>query len=121
MQEILFTQFHIMKNYNHHRYSDKIWAQEGRLFRQKVVIFLSFSSVIMNFFLTNRTNFLYRSTSPKYSKSLMLEVANVIKLAISLVRSFKSLTLAFSQIFPVIPIFSQDFDNRYKGRHNSKI
>ena len=36
-----------MRNYNH---LDKIWAQEGRLFRQKVVIFPSFSSVVMNFF-----------------------------------------------------------------------
>ena len=51
--------FHIMRNYNHRRSSDKIWAQEGRLFRQKVVIFPSFSSVIMNFFLTNRTSFVY--------------------------------------------------------------
>ena len=40
---------HIRRNYNHRRSSDKIWAQEGRLFRQKV-IFPSFSSVIMNFF-----------------------------------------------------------------------
>ena len=39
-----------MRNYNHRRSSDKIWAQEGRLFRQKVVIFPSFSSVFMNFF-----------------------------------------------------------------------
>ena len=39
-----------MRNYNHRRSSDKIWAQEGRLFRQKVVIFPSFSSVIMIFF-----------------------------------------------------------------------
>ena len=39
-----------MRNYNHRRSSDKIWAQGGRLFRQKVVIFPSFSSVIMNFF-----------------------------------------------------------------------
>ena len=28
-----------MRNYNHCGSSDKIWAQEGRLFRQKVVIF----------------------------------------------------------------------------------
>ena len=40
------------------RSSDNIWAQEGRLFRQKVVIFPSFSSV-MTIFLTNRTNFVY--------------------------------------------------------------
>ena len=39
-----------MRNYNHRSSSDKIWAQEGRLFGQKVVIFLSFSLVIMNFF-----------------------------------------------------------------------
>ena len=40
-----------MRNYNHCTSLDKIWAQEGssRLFYQKVVIFLSFSSVIMNF------------------------------------------------------------------------
>ena len=51
--------FHIIRNYNHGRSSDKIWAQEGRLFRQKVVIFPSFSSVIMNFFLINWANFAY--------------------------------------------------------------
>ena len=39
--------------------TDKIWAQEGRLFRQKVVIFPSFSSVIMNFFLTSRPSFVF--------------------------------------------------------------
>ena len=39
-----------MRDYNHRRSSDKIWAQEGRLFRQKDVILLSFSSVTMNFF-----------------------------------------------------------------------
>ena len=50
LHEILFTQVHIMRNYNHRRSSDKIWAQEGRLFRQKVVIFPSFSPAIMNFF-----------------------------------------------------------------------
>ena len=45
-----FTQFHIMRTYNHRRSSDKIWAQEGRLFRQNVVTFPTFSPVIMNFF-----------------------------------------------------------------------
>ena len=105
MQEILFIQFHIMRNYNHRRSSDKIWAQEGRLFHQKVVIFPSFSSVIMNFFLTNRTSFVYWSSSPKPSKSLMLEVAKVLKLTLFLVRPLKSLTPAFSQIFTVTPIF----------------
>ena len=50
MQEILFTQFHIIMNYSHGRSSDKIRAQEGRLFRQKVVIIPSFFSVIMIFF-----------------------------------------------------------------------
>ena len=34
-------------------------AQEERLFRKKVVIFPSFSLVIMKFFFTNRTNFVY--------------------------------------------------------------
>ena len=30
--------------------SHALWAQDGRLLRQKIVIFLRFSSVIMNFF-----------------------------------------------------------------------
>ena len=47
---MLFTQCHIITNYNQGRSLDKICGQEGRLFRQKVVIFPSFSSVIMNFF-----------------------------------------------------------------------
>ena len=110
-----------MRNYNHRRSSDKIWAQEGRLFRQKVVIFPSFSSAIMKFFLTNRTSFVYWSSSPKTSKSLMLEVAKVLKLTLFSVRSLKSLTPAFSQIFPVTPIFFQDFDNRYWGKHSTNI
>ena len=50
LQEILFTQLHITRDYNHRKSSDKIWAQEGRLFRQKHVIFPSFSLVTMNFF-----------------------------------------------------------------------
>ena len=43
LQEIPFTRFYIMRNYNHRRSSDKNWAQEGRLFRQK----LSFSRVFL--------------------------------------------------------------------------
>ena len=39
-----------MKDYNHRRSWDKIWAQDGRLFRQKIVILLRFSSVIVNLF-----------------------------------------------------------------------
>ena len=35
----------------------------------------------------------------------MLEVAKVLKLTLFLVRSLKSLSPAFSQIFPVTPIF----------------
>ena len=35
----------------------------------------------------------------------MLEVAKVLKLTFFSVKSLKSLTPAFSQIFPVIPIF----------------
>ena len=76
-----------MKDYNHRRSSDKICAQDGRLFRQKIFIFLHFSSVITNFFFTSRTNFLHESTSPKNSKSLMLEVAKVLKLTLFSVRS----------------------------------
>ena len=59
------------------------------------------------------TSFVYWSSSPKTSKSLMLEVAKVLKLTLYSVRSLKSLTPAFSQIFPVTPIFFHDFDNRY--------
>ena len=39
-----------MRDYNHRKSSDKIWVQDGRLFLKKNVIFLSFSSVIVNFF-----------------------------------------------------------------------
>ena len=105
----------IMRNYNHRTSSDKIWAQEGRLFRQKVVIFPSFSSVIMNFFLTNQTSFVYWSSSPKTSKSLMLEVAKVLKLTLFSIRSLKSLTPAFSQIFLVTPIFFKILTTGTKG------
>ena len=115
MQEILFTQFHIMRNYNHRRYSDKIWSQEGKFFRQKVVIFPSFSSVIIHFFLTNRTSFVYWSFSPRTSKSLMLDVAKVLKLTLFSVRSLKSLTPSFSQIFPVTPIFFKILTTGTKG------
>ena len=48
-----------MNDYNHHKSWDEIWARYGKLSRQKIVIFLRFSSVIMNLFLTNRTNFVY--------------------------------------------------------------
>ena len=61
--------------------------------------------MIMNFFLSHRTSFVYLSSSPKTSESLMLEVAKVLKLTLFSVRSLKSLTPAFSQIFPVTPIF----------------
>ena len=74
-----------------------------------------FSSVIMNFFLTNRTSFVYWSSSPKTSKSLMLEVAKVLKLTLFSVRSLKSLTPAFSQIFPVTPIFFKILTADTKG------
>ena len=106
MQEILFTQFHIMRNYNHRRSSDKIWAQEGRLFRWKVVIFPNFSSVITNFFsLIGLISFI-DPLRQKIAKSLVLEVARVLKLTLFSVRPFKSLTLAFSpEIFPLTPTF----------------
>ena len=109
-----------MRNYNHHRSSDKIWTQEGRLFCQKVVNFPSFSSVIMNFFLANRTSFVYQSSSPKTSKSLVLEVARVLKLTFFSVRSLKSLTPDFSQIFPVTPIFFKILTTGTKGSIISK-
>ena len=37
----------------------KFGLRKGDCFVKKVVIFPSFSSVIMNFFVTNRTNFVY--------------------------------------------------------------
>ena len=104
-----------MRNYNHRRSSDNIWAQEGRLFRQKVVIVLSFSSVIMIFFsLIGLISFIDQS-SPKNSKSLMLEVDKVPKLTLFSVRSLKSLSPAFSQIFPVTPIFFKILTTGTKG------
>ena len=96
-------------NYIHRRSSDKIWAQEGRMSCQKDVTFPNFCSVTMNFFLTNRTNFVYLSCSLESSKSLMLEVVKVLKLTLFSLRSLKSFTPAFSQIFPVTPIFSSRF------------
>ena len=48
-KKILFTQLHnIMRDYNHHRSFDKISAQDGRLYRQKIVIFPAFSPYINN-------------------------------------------------------------------------
>ena len=51
----------------------------------------------------------------------MLEVAKVLKSTLFSVGSLKSLAPAFSQIFPVTSNFFQDFDNRYYGKHNTKI
>ena len=113
LQEILFTQFHIIRNYNQGISSDKIWAQEGKCFLQKVFLFPSSSSVIMNLFLTNWANFAYWSSSPKNIKSLILEAAKVLKLILFSVRSLKSLSPTFSQIFSVTPDFFQNFENRY--------
>ena len=56
MQEKLSTQLHVIRDYNHRRSLDKIWA------RQKDVIFPSFSSVTINFFLTNRINITFIDT-----------------------------------------------------------
>ena len=50
LQRILFTELHIIGDYNHRRSSDKIRVQWGRLFGKKIVIFLRFSSVILIFF-----------------------------------------------------------------------
>ena len=58
-RNIVYTIAHYEADYNHHRSSDKIWTQEGRLFCQKDAIFSSFSSVTMNFLLTDRTYFVY--------------------------------------------------------------
>ena len=106
-----------MRNYNHITVDLRIkfGLRKGNCFVKKVIIFLSFSSVIMSFFLTNRTSFVYQSSSPKTSKSLMLEVAKVLKLTLFSVRSLKSLTPAFSQIFPVTPIFFKILTTGTKG------
>ena len=93
-----------MKDYNHRRSSDRIWAQEERLFRQK----MSFSrvfSVTKNFFSLVVLISFINPLHQKNSKSLMLEVAKVLKLTLFSVRSLKSLTSAFSQIFLVTSIF----------------
>ena len=96
-----------MRSYIHHGSSDKIWAQEGRLFRQKVVIFSSSSSVIMNFLLDP---FVHKSSSQKNSESLILVDAKLIKLTLFSLKSLTSLS----------PKFFLDFDNSYLGRHNIK-
>ena len=108
MQEILFTQLHIMRDSNHRR-------SLGDCFVKKDVIFQSFSSVTMNFFSSNRNNLVYGSSSPKNSKSLMLQVAKVLKLTLFSVRSLTSLTPAFSQIFSVIPLFLKILTTGTKG------
>ena len=45
----------------------------------------------------------------------MLEVAKVLKLTLFVVRSLKSLTPAFSQIFPVTPFFFKLLTTGNKG------
>ena len=45
----------------------------------------------------------------------------VLKMILFPVRSLKTLTLAFSKIFLVTPIFCQYFDNRYYEMHNTKV
>ena len=102
-----------MRENNHRRSSDKIWAQVGKIFRLKNVIFLPLSLVMMIFYFINQTNFVGLSTSPKNKEILMSEVAKALKLTLFTVRSLKALTPAFSQIFSVTPNFFQDFDNRH--------
>ena len=92
----------IMKNYSHRKSSDKIWAQEGRLFRQKAAIFPSFSSVIMNFFSPIGLISFIDPLHKKYQKPN--------------VESCQS-----TKIFLVTLTFFQDLDNSYYGRHNTKI
>ena len=87
----------------------KFGVQEGRLFLQKGVIFPSSSSVTMNFFSPIRLIFFIDPLHQKESKSLMLEVAKVLKFELFSVRSLKSWTPSFSQIFPVTPVFFKIF------------
>ena len=67
----------------------KFGLRKGDCFVKK----LSFSQVFLPwswfFFLINRTSFIYWSSSPKNGKSLMLEVAKVLKLTLFSVRSLK--------------------------------
>ena len=59
-RNIVFTIAPYEGLYNNPKSSDKIWAQDGGLFLQKIVIFLCFSSVISRkVFFTNRTDFIY--------------------------------------------------------------
>ena len=102
-----------MRNNNHRRSTDKIWAQEGRLLPQKAVIFSSFFFFGDHEFFSHQSDLLILFT--KNSKSLMLEVAKVLKLTLFSVKSLKSLTPAFSQIFPVTPIFFKILTTGTKG------
>ena len=46
-------------------------------------------------------------------ESWMSEVAKALKLTLFYVKSLKTLTSAFSQIFTMTPNFFQDFDDKY--------
>ena len=91
-----------MRDYNYRRSSDKILAQEGRLFGKKIVIFLRFSSVIMNVFSIieliwfidplhqKKSNSLINKCNKINKNSLMLEVVNILKLTLFSVRSWST-------------------------------
>ena len=68
-----------MRDYNHGRFSNEIWAEDGRQFRQKPVIFMRFSSVIMIFFSLIELISFIDPLHQKEQQSLMLEVAKVLK------------------------------------------
>ena len=71
--------------------------------------------MIMNFFSPIGLVSFIDPLHQKTSKSLMLEVAKVLKLTLFSVRSLKSLTPAFSQIFPVTPMFFKILTTGTKG------
>ena len=116
-----YSQFHIIRDYNHRRSSDTIGLRWKIGFPNNSRFLAFFFGDHEVLFFTNRTNFVYQSTSAKNSKSLMLEVATVLKLTLFPVRSRKALTCTFFQIFPLTPAFCQYFDNKYYGMHNTKI
>ena len=77
----------------------KFGLRKGDCFVEKMSCSPIFFAVTMNFFLTNLTYFVYWSSSPKNNKTLMLEVAKILKLTLVSGISLKSLTPASYQIF----------------------
>ena len=91
-----------MRNYNHHKSSDKIGS--GReIVSSKSSNFAEFFVGDHEYFFSSIGLISFIVNFTKNIKCLMLEVAKVLKLTLFSVRSVKSFTPAFSQIFPVNP------------------